>query len=162
MRCSSWKEKFLHSFLWILFFDITWNGTIWKSIILMKLSFLFWKIQMPIINVQQEVRSKRSVMLVVPVTFPSWVTLKTPNSNRDNSKTFDTGFGPEGRRRGEEISNHKITRKKYQAVLAKGNFWWLDMWLFLLIFMHYQRFQTSHLCRLNSEEVSGCLRIWKH
>ena len=45
---------------------------------------------MPIVNVQQGVRYERSVILVIPVTFPSLVTLKMLNSNHDNSKNFDS------------------------------------------------------------------------
>ena len=36
--------------------------------------------------------------LVIPVAFLSGVTLKMPHSNHDNSKTFEAGFGLEGRK----------------------------------------------------------------
>ena len=53
-----------------LFFDVIWNGIIWKLIFPMKLLFMCSQIQMPTLYVQQEVRSKWSVMLEFHITLP--------------------------------------------------------------------------------------------
>ena len=56
----------------------------------MKLSFLFWQLQMPIVNVQQEVRYERSVISSDSCYFSFLSDFKLPNSNHGNSKKFDS------------------------------------------------------------------------
>ena len=58
----------------------------------MKLSFLFGQLQMPIVNVQQEVRHERSVIFSDSCYFSFLSDFKMPNSNHDNSKNFDSWF----------------------------------------------------------------------
>ena len=66
----------------------------------MKLSFLFWQLQMPIVNVQQEVRYEKSVISSDSCyfSFLSDFKKKCQTVIMVTQKVLTHGFGLEGRR----------------------------------------------------------------